>query len=178
MESNPIQLPSSALPDPVPGGPQFRVGMGYDVHRLVENRPLILGGIQVPFDRGLEGHSDADVLLHVVIDAILGAASLGDIGSHFPSSDPAVQGISSAVMLRRANELVMQAGWHVENVDSTVVAQRPRLLPYVPRMRASIASILGLEEDRVSVKGKTTDGLGFAGTGDGMAAYCVALLVR
>ena len=178
MESNPIHLPSSALPEPVSGGPQFRVGMGYDVHRLVEGRPLILGGIQVPFELGLDGHSDADVLLHVVIDALLGAACLGDIGTHFPSSDPVIQGISSAVMLRRANDLVMQAGWRVENLDSTVVAQRPKLLPNVPRMRASIASILGLDEERVSVKGKTTDGLGFAGTGEGMAAYCVALLVR
>jgi 2-C-methyl-D-erythritol 2,4-cyclodiphosphate synthase len=152
--------------------------MGYDAHRLVEGRPLILGGIEVPFEHGLDGHSDADVLLHVVIDALLGAACLGDIGSYFSSSDPKLEGISSAEMLRQVNELVLQAGWHIENIDGTVVAQRPKLLPHVPRMRASIASILGIEEDRVSVKGKTTDGLGFAGTGDGMAAYCVAMLVR
>ena len=138
----------------------------------------MLGGIEVPFEHGLDGHSDADVLLHVVIDALLGAACLGDIGSHFPSSDPKLEGISSGEMLRQVNGLVLQAGWHIENIDCTVVAQRPKLLPHVPRMRASIASILGIEEDRVSVKGKTTDGLGFAGTGDGMAAYCVAMLVR
>jgi 2-C-methyl-D-erythritol 2,4-cyclodiphosphate synthase len=161
-----------------PPSPQFRVGMGYDVHRLVEGRPLILGGVTVPFERGLEGHSDADVLLHVIIDALLGAACLGDIGTHFPSSNPTLEGISSGAMLRQTLELVMQAGWRIENIDATVVAQRPRLSPYVPHMRASIADILGIDLDRVSVKGKTTDGLGFAGTGDGMAAYCVAMLVR
>jgi 2-C-methyl-D-erythritol 2,4-cyclodiphosphate synthase len=160
-----------------PPSPQFRVGMGYDVHRLVEGRPLILGGVTVPFERGLEGHSDADVLLHVIIDALLGAACLGDIGTHFPSSNPTLEGISSIAMLRQTLELVMQAGWRIENIDATVVAQRPRLSPYVPHMRASIADILGIDLDRVSVKGKTTDGLGFAGTGDGMAAYCVAMLV-
>jgi 2-C-methyl-D-erythritol 2,4-cyclodiphosphate synthase len=161
-----------------PPSPQFRVGMGYDVHRLVEGRPLILGGVTVPFERGLEGHSDADVLLHVIIDALLGAACLGDIGTHFPSSNPTLEGISSGAMLRQTLEMVMQDGWHIENIDATVVAQRPRLSPYVPYMRASIAGILGIDLDRVSVKGKTTDGLGFAGTGDGMAAYCVAMLVR
>ncbi|HST03541.1 MAG TPA: 2-C-methyl-D-erythritol 2,4-cyclodiphosphate synthase [Chloroflexia bacterium] len=161
-----------------PPSPQFRVGMGYDVHRLVEGRPLILGGVTVPFERGLDGHSDADVLLHVIIDALLGAACLGDIGTYFPSSDPTLEGISSAEMVRQTHELVMQAGWRIENIDATVVAQRPRLSPYVPHMRASIADILGINQDRVSVKGKTTDGLGFAGTGDGMAAYCVAMLVR
>jgi 2-C-methyl-D-erythritol 2,4-cyclodiphosphate synthase len=152
--------------------------MGYDVHRLVVGRPLILGGIHVPFERGLDGHSDADVLLHVVIDALLGAACLGDIGTHFPSSDLSIQGISSATMLHQATSLVTNAGWRIENIDATVVAQRPRLLPYIAPMRASIASILAIDEDRVSIKGKTTDGLGFAGTGDGMAAYCVAMLVR
>jgi 2-C-methyl-D-erythritol 2,4-cyclodiphosphate synthase len=152
--------------------------MGYDVHRLVENRPLILGGIEVPFEFGLDGHSDADVLLHVIIDAVLGAAGLGDIGTHFPPSDPNLKGISSVDMLARINNLVSDQGWHIENVDSTIVAQRPRLSPHTSRMRTAIANILSIEEDRVSVKSKTTDGLGFTGTGEGMAAYCVALLSR
>lgn len=157
---------------------KLRVGMGYDVHRLVEGRPLILGGVEVPFELGLAGHSDADVLLHVVIDAMLGAAGLGDIGTYFPPSDPSIEGISSVDMLARVNVLVREHGWRVENVDGTIVAQRPRLSPHVGRMRAVIANTLGVEEDVISVKSKTTDGLGFTGTGDGMAAYCVALLAR
>jgi 2-C-methyl-D-erythritol 2,4-cyclodiphosphate synthase len=152
--------------------------MGYDVHRLVEGRPLILGGIEVPFERGLAGHSDADVLLHVVIDALLGAANLGDIGTYFPSSDPDIKGISSAEMLRRANELVREQGWQIENIDGTIVAQRPRLSPHIPAMKSRVAQILGINPDLVSVKSKTTDGLGFTGTGEGIAAYCVALLSR
>lgn len=162
-------------PHPIP---QFRVGMGYDVHRLVEGRPLILGGIEVPHDLGLDGHSDADVLLHVIIDAMLGAAGMGDIGTYFPPNDPNLKGISSVDMLGRINNMVREQGWRVENVDGTIVAQRPRLSPHTPRMRSAIANILSIEEERVSVKSKTTDGLGFTGTGEGMAAYCVALLVR
>ncbi|HYP40673.1 MAG TPA: 2-C-methyl-D-erythritol 2,4-cyclodiphosphate synthase [Chloroflexia bacterium] len=158
--------------------PSYRAGFGYDAHRLVEGRPLILGGIEVPFERGLEGHSDADVLLHALIDAILGAAGMDDIGTHFPSSDPALEGISSVDMLARVMEKVSEEGWQVENVDGTIVAQRPRLSPHTPRMKTKIAGMLGIEESHVSVKSKTTDGMGFTGTGEGMAAYCAVMLVR
>ena len=156
----------------------YRSGFGYDVHRLVEGRPLILGGVEVPFERGLEGHSDADVLLHAVIDAILGAAGEGDIGTHFPSSDPSLEGVSSATMLAEVLGLVAGKGWRVENVDATIVAQRPRLSPHTPRMKARIAEVLQVEPERVNVKSKTTDGLGFTGTGEGMAAYCTVMLSR
>ncbi|HYO49804.1 MAG TPA: 2-C-methyl-D-erythritol 2,4-cyclodiphosphate synthase [Chloroflexia bacterium] len=158
--------------------PIYRAGFGYDAHRLVEGRPLILGGIEVPFEKGLEGHSDADVLLHALIDAILGAAGMGDIGTHFPSSDPALEGISSVDMLARVMGKVNAEGWRVENVDGTIVAQRPRLSPHALRMKAKIAGVLGIEEARVNVKSKTTDGLGFTGTGEGMEAYCAVMLVR
>ncbi len=155
---------------------QNRVGFGYDVHRLVEGRPLILGGIEVPFDKGLEGHSDADVLLHALIDALLGASGMGDIGTYFPSSDPALKGISSLEMLAHVISLIREAGWHVENVDGTIVAERPRLSPHTPSMKETIAFALQIEPERVNVKSKTTDGLGFTGTGEGMAAYCVVML--
>lgn len=163
-----VQSPKSKI--------QNRVGFGYDVHRLVDGRPLILGGIVIPFDKGLEGHSDADVLLHALIDAILGAAGMGDIGTHFPSSDPTLKGISSLDMLVRVMPLISEAGWVVENVDTTIVAERPRLSPHTPRMKDTIAAALGIDPDRVNVKSKTTDGLGFTGTGEGMAAYCVVML--
>jgi 2-C-methyl-D-erythritol 2,4-cyclodiphosphate synthase len=156
----------------------FRIGFGYDVHRLVTGRPLILGGIEVPFTRGLEGHSDADVLLHALIDAILGAAGMGDIGTHFPSSDPMLKGISSLDMLSRVMAIVGEAGWGVGNVDGTIVAQQPRLSPHTPRMKETIAKALGIDPELVNVKSKTTDGLGFTGTGEGMTAYCVVMLVR
>ncbi|MEA2573652.1 MAG: 2-C-methyl-D-erythritol 2,4-cyclodiphosphate synthase [Chloroflexia bacterium] len=156
----------------------YRSGFGYDVHRLIEGRPLVLGGVEVPFEQGLEGHSDADVLLHALIDAILGAAGEGDIGTHYPSSDPALKGISSATMLAEMVQLVGSKGWRVENVDATIVAQRPRLSPHTPRMKARIAEILEIEPERVNVKSKTTDGLGFTGTGEGMAAYCTVMLSR
>ena len=156
----------------------YRSGFGYDVHRLVGGRPLILGGVEVPFDLGLEGHSDADVLLHALIDAILGAAGEGDIGTHYPSSDPSLKGISSATMLAEMARLVGRKGWRVENVDATIVAQRPRLSPHTPHMKVRIAEILDIEPGRVNVKSKTTDGLGFTGTGEGMAAYCTVMLSR
>jgi 2-C-methyl-D-erythritol 2,4-cyclodiphosphate synthase len=156
----------------------YRAGFGYDVHRLVEGRPLILGGIKVPFEKGLEGHSDADVLLHALIDAILGAAGMGDIGTHFPSSDASIEGISSVGMLHQVMRMVGEKGWRVENIDGTIVAQRPRLSPHTPRMKAAIAEALGIDEERVNVKSKTTDGLGFAGTGEGMEAYCAVMLSR
>jgi 2-C-methyl-D-erythritol 2,4-cyclodiphosphate synthase len=167
------------VPDPdLTQLPVYRSGLGYDVHRLVEGRPLILGGVEVPFEKGLEGHSDADVLLHALIDAMLGAAGMGDIGTHFPSSDPSLKGISSLDMLTRVMELVSDVGWGVENVDGTIVAERPRLAPHTPRMKVMIATALGVDQERVNVKSKTTDGLGFTGTGEGMAAYCTVMLVR
>jgi 2-C-methyl-D-erythritol 2,4-cyclodiphosphate synthase len=156
----------------------YRSGFGYDVHRLVDGRPLMLGGVEVPFEHGLDGHSDADVLLHALIDAILGAAGEGDIGTHYPSSDPALKGISSATMLEQMSRLVGGKGWRVENIDATIVAQRPRLSPHTPRMKARIAAILEIEPEQVNVKSKTTDGLGFTGTGEGMAAYCTVMLSR
>ena len=159
-------------------GPEYRAGFGYDVHRLVEGRPLILGGVTVPYEKGLDGHSDADVLLHAVIDAVLGASGLGDIGTHFPSSDPRLEGISSVDMLEQAMALVWEQGWRVVNVDATVVAQRPRLSPHAPAMKESIARVLRVGPERVNVKSKTTDGLGFTGEGEGMAAYCAAMLAR
>lgn len=156
----------------------YRAGFGYDAHRLVEGRPLILGGVEVPYDKGLEGHSDADVLLHALIDAILGAAGAGDIGSYFPSSDPSIAGISSLKMLDIIMEGVTRSGWTVENMDGTIVAQRPKLLPHTPLMKSTVARALRVEEDRINIKSKTTDGLGFTGTEEGMAAYCAVLLSR
>lgn len=156
----------------------YRSGFGYDVHRLVDGQPLMLGGVEVPFEQGLEGHSDADVLLHALIDAILGAAGEGDIGTHYPSTDPSLHGISSATMLAEMARLVGSKRWRVENVDGVIVAQRPRLSPHTPRMKARIAEILEIEPERVNVKSKTTDGLGFTGTGEGMAAYCTVMLSR
>lgn len=156
----------------------YRSGLGYDAHRLVAGRLLILGGIEIPFEQGLDGHSDADVLLHALIDAILGAAGEGDIGMHFPSSDPSLEGISSVTMLTMMAGLVAAKGWHVENVDGTIVAQRPRLAEHTPRMREVIARSLHIEEERINIKSKTTDGLGFTGTGEGMAAYCTVMLSR
>jgi 2-C-methyl-D-erythritol 2,4-cyclodiphosphate synthase len=165
--------------DPSPAAPrEFRAGLGYDAHRLVEGRPLVLGGVHVEHDRGLEGHSDADVLLHALIDSVLGAAALGDIGAFFPSSDPRFKGISSVEMLTRVMAVVKQEGWQVENVDGTIVAERPRLSPHTPRMKAAIATALGIDESRVNVKSKTTDGMGFTGAGEGMAAYCAVMLSR
>lgn len=156
----------------------YRAGFGYDVHKLVEGRALMLGGVEVPFEKGLDGHSDADVLLHALIDAILGAAGLGDIGTHFPSSDMSIQGIPSLDMLTRVMAMAKEAGWGVENIDGTIVAQQPRLSAYTPKMKAEIATVLGIEEDRVNIKSKTTDGLGFTGTGEGMSAYCAVMLRR
>ncbi|MEO6458286.1 MAG: 2-C-methyl-D-erythritol 2,4-cyclodiphosphate synthase [Chloroflexia bacterium] len=167
------------MPDPAQTPTRiYRSGFGYDVHRLVEERPLILGGVEVPFEKGLEGHSDADVLLHALIDGVLGAAGMGDIGTHFPSADASIEGISSVGMLRKIMDMVGDKGWRVENIDGTIVAQHPRLSPHTPRMRAAIAEALGIEEERVNVKSKTTDGLGFAGRGEGMAAYCAVMLSR
>lgn len=157
---------------------KLRVGHGYDVHRLVEGRALILGGVTVPFDRGLLGHSDADVLTHAVMDALLGAAALGDIGKLFPDSDAAYAGADSIALLERVTALLREHGWQVGNVDSTVVAQAPRLAPYIPEMRRRLAEAMGLDVDCVSVKATTEERLGFTGSGEGMAAHAVALIER
>lgn len=154
----------------------LRAGHGYDAHRLVAGRPLILGGVVVPFDRGLLGHSDADVLSHAVADAVLGAMCLGDIGAHFPDADPAYRGISSLILLERTSELATDAGVEIVNVDATVIAQRPRLAPYLADMRERMAGALGIATERLSVKATTTEGLGFAGTEQGIAAQAVALV--
>lgn len=157
---------------------KLRVGHGYDVHRLVEGRALILGGVTVPFDRGLLGHSDADVLTHAVMDALLGAAALGDIGKLFPDSDAAYAGADSIALLERVTALLREHGWQVGNVDATMVAQAPRLAPYVPEMRRRLAEAMGLDVDCVSVKATTEERLGFTGSGEGMAAHAVALIER
>ena len=154
----------------------MRIGHGYDVHRLVEGRRLVLGGVEIPFEKGLLGHSDADVLAHAVMDALLGAAALGDIGQLFPDSDPAYKGADSLALLRRVTAVLREEGYRVGNVDATVLAQRPKLAPHVPLMRERLASALEIDPDRVSVKATTEEGLGFTGTGEGIAAHAVALI--
>ncbi len=154
----------------------MRVGFGYDVHAFVEGRPLVLGGVEIPHTHGLLGHSDADVLLHAIADALLGAAALGDIGRHFPDSDPAYKGISSLLLLERTVELIRREGFSVHNVDSTLVLQKPRLAPYISRMVEQIARVLGLPVSAVNVKATTTEKLGFTGRQEGVAAYAVALI--
>ncbi|MBI4758629.1 MAG: 2-C-methyl-D-erythritol 2,4-cyclodiphosphate synthase [Chloroflexi bacterium] len=154
----------------------MRIGNGYDVHPLVENRKLLLGGVQIPFHLGLAGYSDADVLVHAIMDALLGAAALGDIGQHFPPQDPAYRDISSLVLLGRVRDLLRANGLGIANVDSIVVAERPRIAPFVLEMRENIAKTLGVDPARISVKATTTEGLGFTGRGEGIAAMAVALL--
>lgn len=156
----------------------FRIGHGYDVHRLVADRALILGGVTVPYEKGLLGHSDADVLLHAVCDALLGALALGDIGKHFPDSDAQYENIDSRILLSRSAELIREKGWQIGNVDATVVAQAPRLSPYIEEMRKNIADTLKLPLDAVSVKATTEEHLGFTGEGLGIAAHAVCLLFR
>ena len=154
----------------------MRIGHGYDVHRLVECRELILGGVQIPYEKGLLGHSDADVLTHAVMDALLGAAGLGDIGRHFPDTDPQYKGISSLKLLTCVAQKLDEAGYRVGNVDVTVIAQAPKLKNYIPRMRANLAGILGVDVDRVNVKATTEEHLGFTGDGSGIACHSVCLL--
>nr|WP_041314895.1 2-C-methyl-D-erythritol 2,4-cyclodiphosphate synthase [Heliomicrobium modesticaldum] len=156
----------------------MRTGMGYDVHRLVEGRALILGGVDIPYAKGLLGHSDADVLLHAVKDALLGAAGMGDIGRHFPDSDNRYKGISSLRLLQIVGEKLAAKGWTVGHIDATIVAQRPKLAPHIPKMQENIAHTLGIAADRINVKATTTEGLGFAGTGEGIASYAVATVRR
>ena len=154
----------------------FRIGFGYDVHRLLDGKPLWLGGVRIPHYRGSIGHSDADVLLHAICDALLGAAALGDIGTHFPDNDPAFKGISSSILLRKTGELLHRRGYVIGNIDTTVCLETPKIRPYVPEMQSIIASALGIGEDQVSVKATTEEKLGFTGREEGVSAYAVALI--
>lgn len=156
----------------------FRIGHGYDVHRLVENRKLILGGVEIPYEKGLLGHSDADVLLHAVSDALLGALALGDIGKHFPDTDPAYAGADSLKLLELVVEKVREQGYAVGNLDATVLCQKPKLAPYIGSMREKIAAACGASAEQVSVKATTEEKLGFTGEGLGISAHCVCLLVK
>lgn len=154
----------------------MRIGFGYDVHELVEDRPLILGGINIPYEKGLLGHSDADVLIHAIMDALLGAAGLGDIGKHFPDTDMKYKDISSMELLKNVNKLIANNNYRVNNIDVTIVAQKPKLAGYIPLMIGNVGKALNIEETRVNIKATTTEGLGFAGLGQGMASYAVCTL--
>ncbi len=154
----------------------MHIGTGYDVHRLVENRKLILGGVEIPYEKGLLGHSDADVLLHAISDALLGAAALGDIGKHFPDSDPKYKGADSLMLLTEVGKMLEENGYLIENIDSTILCQAPKLRPYIDQMRQNIADALGINIEQVSVKATTEEGLGFTGAGEGIAAQAVTLL--
>lgn len=157
---------------------QMRIGTGYDVHRLVEGRKLILGGVDIPYEMGLLGHSDADVLLHAVMDAMLGAAALGDIGLHFPDSDDRYKGVDSRVLLKETGRLIREAGYEVGNIDATIIAQRPKMQPHIENMRRNMAETLGIPFEDCHVKATTEEGLGFTGSGEGIAAQAVCLLVK
>lgn len=154
----------------------MRIGMGYDVHRLVEGRDLIMGGVKIPYEKGLLGHSDADVLLHAIMDALLGAAALGDIGKHFSDTDPAYKGISSVKLLERVGELLTENGFLIENIDATIIAQAPKMRPHIDTMRANIAAALDIEISQVNVKATTEEGLGFTGTGEGISSQAICML--
>ena len=154
----------------------MRVGLGYDVHRLTEGRKLILGGVEIPWERGLLGHSDADVLIHAIMDALLGAAALGDIGQHFPDTDPAYKGISSLRLLDHVAGLLKKQGFSVGNIDAVIIAQKPKMAPYIPKMRQNIAQALGISADRVNIKATTEEKLGFTGREEGIASQAVCLL--
>lgn len=154
----------------------MRVGMGYDVHRLTENRALILGGVAIPWEKGLLGHSDADVLIHAIMDALLGAAALGDIGKHFPDSDPAYKGISSILLLEHVAALLKEKGYRIGNIDATIIAQKPKMAPHIPQMRENIANALGIRLSQLNIKATTEEGLGFTGRGEGISSQAVCLL--
>ncbi len=156
----------------------MRVGMGYDVHRLTAGRKLILGGVEIPYGKGLLGHSDADVLVHAVMDALLGAAALGDIGKHFPDTDPEYEGVSSIRLLEHVGRLLDEKGYVIENIDATIVAQRPKMRPYIEQMRENIATALRIETDQVNVKATTEEGLGFTGTGEGISSQAVCAVEK
>lgn len=150
--------------------------MGYDVHKLVEDRKLIMGGVDIPYDRGLLGHSDADVLLHAIMDSLLGAAALGDIGKHFPDTDEKYKGISSILLLKEVGRLVKNKGYHIENIDATIIAQKPKMAPHIPSMVKNIAESLEVSEDTINVKATTEEGLGFTGSGEGISSQSICLL--
>ena len=156
----------------------MRIGMGYDVHKLVQDRDLIMGGVKIPYEKGLLGHSDADVLLHAIMDALLGAAALGDIGKHFPDSDPKYKGISSILLLEHVGALLEENCFFIENIDATIIAQAPKMRPYIDQMRENIAKALGIDISQVNVKATTEEGLGFTGAGLGIAASAVCLLEK
>ena len=156
----------------------MRIGMGYDVHRLTEDRKLVLGGVEIPYEKGLLGHSDADVLLHAVMDALLGAAALGDIGKHFPDTDPAYKGISSILLLKHVGGLLRSNGWKIGNIDATVIAQRPKLAPYISNMCENIAEALDIDIDQINVKATTEEGLGFTGEGLGIASNAICIVEK
>lgn len=155
----------------------MRIGTGYDVHKLVEDRKLILGGVEITYEKGLLGHSDADVLIHAVMDSILGAAALGDIGQHFPDSDDAYKGISSILLLQKVAELIKKEGYEIANIDSTIIAQRPKLAKFIPEMRENMAKALGIDISQINVKATTEEGLGFTGEGLGIASQAICLLM-
>ena len=154
----------------------MRIGMGYDVHRLVPDRDLIMGGVKIPYEKGLLGHSDADVLLHAISDALLGAAALGDIGKHFPDSDPQYKGISSLILLEHVGNLLEENCFFIENIDATIIAQAPKMRPHIDKMRENIAKALGIDISQVNVKATTEEGLGFTGTGEGISSQAICLL--
>lgn len=154
----------------------MRVGLGYDVHKLAENQELVLGGVVIPFEKGLIGHSDADVLVHAIMDALLGAAALGDIGKHFPDNDPKYKGADSMVLLQKVGERIEKELFVIENIDATIIAQKPKLLPYIPQMVTNIAEVLKIEENQINVKATTEEGLGFTGAGEGIASQAICSL--
>ena len=156
----------------------MRIGMGYDVHRLAENRKMIIGGVEIPYEKGLLGHSDADVLLHAIMDALLGAAALGDIGKHFPDTDPAYEGISSMKLLEKVGQLLEDNRYVIENIDATIIAQKPKMRPYIDTMRENIAEALGIELSQVNVKATTEEGLGFTGAMEGISSQAICMLQR
>ncbi len=155
----------------------MRVGMGYDVHRLVGDRELILGGVKIPYEKGLLGHSDADVLLHAIMDALLGAAALGDIGRHFPDTDPTYKGISSLKLLAHVGALLEEKDYQIVNIDATIIAQRPKMAPYIPQMVQNVARTLGIDESQVNIKATTEEGLGFTGSGEGISSQAICSLM-
>ena len=155
----------------------MRVGMGYDVHRLTENRDLILGGVKIPYEKGLLGHSDADVLLHAIMDALLGAAAMGDIGKHFPDTDPAYEGASSMKLLEHVGKLLEEENYQIINIDATIISQRPKMAPHIPQMVENVARVLKLEKNQVNIKATTEEGLGFTGTGEGISSQAICALM-
>lgn len=156
----------------------MRVGLGYDVHKLVENRKLILGGVHIPYEKGLLGHSDADVLIHAVMDSLLGAAALGDIGMHFPDTDAKYSGISSVLLLKYVKNLLHDANYYICNIDATIIAQKPKMSPYISEMRKNISSALNMDMDMVNIKATTEEGLGFTGTGQGISSQSICLIEK